>query len=271
MEERRTFRERAKGAAKASAKFLKKLSPERAMSRLRLNMELDKALSAIDKNTNTNWLKNIMELVQKGANPNLQTMDGYTPLFSAVKEGNAEACAFLIGKGADVSAANKHGRTALHAAARWGRTEICVLIIREYAKAGRNVTNLIAAKDGINETPLHDAASKGNAETCALLIKEYSKAGGDADKLVAAKNDYKNMALHLAASNGHTKTCALLIEKGSDIAAKGDKGRTAEDFAFFAEGKTTMHFLILIKKLSAAMGKEAFSSFMKSFGDCVAG
>jgi ankyrin repeat protein len=263
MEERRTFRERAKGVAKASAKLLKKLSPERAISRIRLNFDLDNALSVKAKSTD---FKLIMELVQKGANPNLQTMEGYSPLLSAALEGNAEACAFFIEKGADISAANKHGQTPLYHAARHGHTEICALLIIEYKKAGGDVKKLITAKDGIRKTALHLAAEYNFIEACILLIDEYAKAGGNVNKFVAAKDDDKNTALHLAAWDGRTEICALLIANGADIAAKNNKGKTAMDFA---SGKNA-RFLESIEKLSEAMGKETFNSFTNSFTECVA-
>lgn len=69
--------------------------------------------------------QNIEQLVKRGANPNIQSKDGTTPLMVAAKSGvkaaNTEA---LVKAGADLTLRNKEGLTVLGVAKKHGRTEM---------------------------------------------------------------------------------------------------------------------------------------------------
>jgi ankyrin repeat protein len=204
MAERRTFREKAKTVAKTSVQFIKKLSPERAISRIRLNRELRNVMSDAIHSVDIGHIRRIRELVQDGADPNIRNSTGYTPLLVAAWKGDAEACVFFIEKGTDVNATDKEGRTALMHAVRGGQAEICALLIEN--GAGVN------AKDKTGWTPFIYAAHWGRTKICALLI------GNGADIEATDKNG--NTALGNAkSSNGRKETVAFLgimesMEKG---------------------------------------------------------
>jgi len=58
-------------------------------------------------------------LLQRGANPNVKDMNGYTPLISAASSGKLENARLLIAAGADVNARDIDGKSVLSYAARF--------------------------------------------------------------------------------------------------------------------------------------------------------
>jgi len=90
-------------------------------------------------------------------------------LLAAAKDGNGSGMLQLIKAGADMAANDVGGLTALHWAARFGRTKTCALIIREYAKSGRDVKELIDAEDNYDGTAVGQAAHHGHIKTMQFL------------------------------------------------------------------------------------------------------
>lgn len=78
---------------------------------------------------------------------------GWSPLHSAVHQGNKNCVAALIKLGADVNIANNAGKTPLHTAAAQNRTSIAAQLLA--AKANLN------QPDNQGMTPLHEAAYRG--------------------------------------------------------------------------------------------------------------
>jgi ankyrin repeat protein len=201
MAERKRLRERAAELTKKSVSLLKKLNPEPALSRLRLNHKLVRAISPliinrIDINiVDWNLVKN---LIVAGANPNMRLDDGNrTPLLAhAARFGDTKSlCRLLLEKGAKVDLKNKEGYTALAAAANDGHTDICKLLIEN----GANIEGY--NKDGI--TPLMLAAQDGHTDTCALLIENGAN--------IEVKNKkYGANSLMLAESGGRTEAVRIL-------------------------------------------------------------
>jgi ankyrin repeat protein len=196
----------------------------------------------------------------------------------AAEYGKNAEIARLIKAGADINAKQENDMTALHYAAIQGHTQTCALIIKEYAKAGGDVKELIIAKDNADWVALHGAAVNGYTQTCKLLIREYAKAGGDVKELISAKDKDDEIAMHNAAYNGYTQTCKLLIieyaKAGGDvkelISAKNKASWTVLRVAASNRYPETVQFFESMENLSEAMGKETFSSFMKSFSECTA-
>ncbi|MCX6774090.1 MAG: ankyrin repeat domain-containing protein [Candidatus Micrarchaeota archaeon] len=183
----------------------------------------------------------------------------------------------FIREGADIAAKakNEKNRTPLHHAALNGHNQICTLLIKEYAKRGGDIKELIIAKDDEGWTPLHRTAWNGHSETCALLIHEYAKAGGDAKKLIASTDNNNQTALYWAASNDNPKTCALIlyeyIKAGGDIKeliiAKNDEGKTAQDWASQKQCTQTKKFL----RSMGWLADITENAFIKPFGECISG
>ena len=69
-------------------------------------------------------------LLNRGADPNIASDDGSTPLIIAVWIGKYEICQLLLDGGADMDLANKNGWTALWMAANTRKFKICQLLIK---------------------------------------------------------------------------------------------------------------------------------------------
>ncbi|XP_035661917.1 receptor-interacting serine/threonine-protein kinase 4-like [Branchiostoma floridae] len=107
----------------------------------------------------------IPNLREYGADPELQTYDGWTPLMLAVKADQLMTVRALLEKGHanPNTVSDSGGLTPLHLAAQKSPSYVSVL-----AKAGGNVN----AKDDIfGLTPLHVAASECNVQTARELLK----------------------------------------------------------------------------------------------------
>jgi hypothetical protein len=114
MAERRTFRERAKSIAKKSILLLKKLSPERAVSEIRLNQELAGMIkSKFNNDPQSGDWERIKELVSAGANVNINAFVGITPLMMAAFYGRTDVCVFLLANGANLDEKSDSGNSAL--------------------------------------------------------------------------------------------------------------------------------------------------------------
>ena len=175
----------------------------------------------------------IVELLKRGANVN--TVSGprkWTPLHYAVENGHEETCEFLMNRGADIEAFSKNGFTPLDLAAAKGNMGICKLFVREHPKVVTNGWSTplhCAATKGHEDickfflteevnvnsigksrmTPLHCAASAGQEIICKILIS----CGADKQ----AENNKGKIPLNLALKNGHTYLKDLISPKKNDL------------------------------------------------------
>jgi ankyrin repeat protein len=109
----------------------------------------------------------IRMLLDKGADPNLATKPGVTPLMAAAGLGSRdsdtrgrykteqdaiESARMLIAAGADVNAKEEKGQTALHGAAFWGFTELAQFLAEHGSK--------LDAKDNKGMTPVDSAMGR---------------------------------------------------------------------------------------------------------------
>jgi hypothetical protein len=143
---------------------------------------------------------------------NAHDSDGWTPLLTALSQGNGQVGELLIAKGADVNAVNKEGMTPLHWAAHKGLSQIAELLIAKGANV--NVANI---NDAI---PLHFALYNGHGQVGELLIAK----GAD----VNATNKDGSTPLHYAPD---IQVGELLIAKGADVNATNKDGRTPLHYA----------------------------------------
>jgi hypothetical protein len=77
-------------------------------------------------------------LLLKGANVNLQTLSGWSPLHYISRNGNVEIAKILISNGADINLQRDDGKTPLHIAVTFNNIEIVKLLI----SSGVNVNTL---------------------------------------------------------------------------------------------------------------------------------
>lgn len=173
-------------------------------------------------------IEKAIELLQKGANPNVQTIQGTTPLMYACSNGLSDLAMMLIDSGAQIQTTEYYtGRSALSYAVMQNHLELSELLIRREAK-----TDL---KDSYGNTLLHYAAQFQLLQMADLLIYY------DAD--VNARNNDSLSALHFAAENGNEEMALQLIKVGINLEHKNLRGQTA---LFYAIELGQTNFAILL-------------------------
>ena len=96
-----------------------------------------------------------------GADPNVKSEFGNTPLHDAIEKGQAGTAEVLIKAGADLNAKDRDGRTPLHYASEKGQAGTAEGLI----KAGADLN----AKDNNGHTALWWAVNEDHTQTAALL------------------------------------------------------------------------------------------------------
>jgi len=187
-------------------------------------------------------------LIRAGADPNLPSRKGVTPISAAAHKGNISLMQLLIDAGAAVNSLNSSGSTALIQAAHFGHVEAVKLLLRNNATAdfanGKGTTALmrasqeghveisnclIAADVDVNRKNLEGmnalmlASQRGHSDMVLLLIK----VGAAMDEQTAQGST----ALMLACKRGHEKCAEVLVAMGAEIFMRDRRGRTAKDTA----------------------------------------
>ncbi len=188
-------------------------------------------------------IKTVQALLEKGADVNAKTEDGFFALMYASQNGHTDIVKLLLKEGADINAKDDNSWTALIWASSMGRTDTVKLLIEKGAdvnvkdhkgytalvwayKLGRtDIVELLEQAGGvytfladINEDLLK-ASRDGKIKTVQALLEK----GAD----VNTKNNYGVTALIFASSMGHTDIVKLLIEKGAEVNAKTTDSYTA--------------------------------------------
>ncbi len=102
-------------------------------------------------------------LLDAGADPNIQSKDGRTPLMSSAYQGYIGIMVALIESGADINIQDKYGRTALMEASFQSQVDIINLLIK--LGAHTNIQNV----DG--ETSLIIASDRGHTAVVSALLE----------------------------------------------------------------------------------------------------
>lgn len=126
------------------------------------NAKGDTALNITIARSDDTWMR---FLLGRGADPNLATSNGDTPLITAARVGYTDAIQLLLSLGAKVDQANRMGETALIVAVQQRETEAVKLLLakganpdkhdsaaglsaRDYAKRDTRNRELLAAIEG---------------------------------------------------------------------------------------------------------------------------
>jgi ankyrin repeat protein/mono/diheme cytochrome c family protein len=156
-------------------------------------------------------------LLASGADPQLATLIGQTPLMVAAVRGDVEAMRLLIEKGADVNTKNSAGETALMAAATNGSPEAVRLLLDKGADA--------TVRSKRTETALGNTATAGVEETVRLLLEKGAE--------VNIRNIRGYSPLMLAAASDALPAGAvkLLLARGAESSYSADYDETARMLA----------------------------------------
>ncbi len=118
-------------------------------------------------------------LLEQGMNINAPTPQGWTPLFIAVRDGQAEAAKLLIYRGANLNAQTDRGATALMMAVTQKfpsekvRRDLLLYLLKRGADPNQ--------KDAFGHSAFYYAAALQNADSAELLY-EYGAAPTDEEK-----------------------------------------------------------------------------------------
>jgi len=141
----------------------------------------------------------VKECIERGADVNVKTSDGWTALMIATVKGHPAILQTLLDAHAEVNSKNSSGQTALWLATSMGVIDEMRLLID--SGAGVNAQN----PDGW--TVLMQAASENNAQSLKLLIES----GADLN----LKNWNGETALAIAEKRGFTEIASLLTQAGA--------------------------------------------------------
>ena len=154
--------------------------------------------------------ENISRLIAKGADLNVKTKAGKTPLIKAVGDNNVEIVHLLINAGAHID----EKKAPIVLAAIMNSTKM----VDELIKLGANVNQ----QDETGKTPLYVAVWHSNPAMIKLLLN----AGADIDKTSAGITP-----LMQAVITKNPNIVGLLLQEGADRAINDSDGMTALDMA----------------------------------------
>ena len=150
-------------------------------------------------------------LLEHGADVNIRSSTGTTPLAWASRAGEIDVSRLLLQRGANVNSQNKSGRSALHGAARRGYLDLAQLLIESGAD--------IDAQTEHGWTPFHFVATAGHVKLAELFIQHGANVG-------LRTNNKGRTPLHMASEAGHVQLAELLIQGDAHVDSRDKQNRT---------------------------------------------
>ncbi|XP_078338384.1 uncharacterized protein LOC144626897 [Crassostrea virginica] len=145
--------------------------------------------------------KTVLSLLDNGADVNLCTQKGVSPLFLACQNGNDSTAGLLLKNGADVNLCDESGSSPFGVACHKGHDSTVQLLL----KNGANM-NLCDKK---GESPLFIACCNGHDSIVQSLLNK----GADANLCTKTRAS----PLYIACENGHDSTVKLLLKNGAEV------------------------------------------------------
>ena len=192
-------------------------------------------------------------LIENGAEVNIKSGDGATPLHSAAFFGRTDVAKLLLENGADIKARNNDGATSVDLLyVDWeitafigglvgvdtGKEEIAAM------KTGRGEIAKLFGLEGTFDKAGTSPAQNLSAAAFTGDLTAMKKALADGADPNTKDPQSGSTVLSIAALMGHTKVVALLLEHGADINARSRDGGTALHSAAFLGRVETVKFLL---------------------------
>ncbi|KAH7136883.1 ankyrin repeat-containing domain protein [Dactylonectria estremocensis] len=178
----------------------------------------------------TNNVKEAVEFLNAGADPNTQPTLSGSALHAAAAFGYLGLTNILLKRGARVNATAAHesGTSPLQDAAIGGHLEVLKLLLHHGARLDQEST--------LRGTALHAAASRGHTQVVEYLLKQ----GADATK----RGGPYEFALHAGAWYGSESVVTSLLNGGADIGAETADGCTALHMSAFTGSLGVIEILL---------------------------
>ena len=162
----------------------------------------------------------VNRLLETGADPNHQDVDGLTPLHMACQDGRQTLVLILLARGADGSIIDTSRRSPLHYAVERGYTKI-VQSLLEYDL-------YLEGKDRFGQTVLHVAALRELSQTLNIVLARAKTRGTDEDfkRFLDTQNRDKQSALHLPTERSFCDCVKILLRYGARVNLCDHDGKT---------------------------------------------
>lgn len=167
----------------------------------------------------------ILNLLQRGFDPDTRDPNGQTGLFLALREPSLKAAEVLADwPKTNVNILNAKDESALMLAALKGHQALAEKLIKKGADVNKT-----------GWTPLHYAASNGHVAIISLLLENSA--------YIDAESPNGTTPLMMAAMYGTPAAVKLLLDEGADPQLKNQQGLTALQFAQRANRPDSMELI----------------------------
>jgi ankyrin repeat protein len=174
---------------------------------------------AAQQSNNTSSLETVKTLIDEGADVNILTGTGYTPLMTSSEKtkdtSSLETVKLLLDSGADVNLKSSDGNIALMFAVRTSRNTSSLETVKFLIDKGSNVNT----KDNVGHTPLMVACRYSHENSSLETVQLLLDSGANINEKNLAGETALTFAITSIRTTSSLDTVKLLLENGADVSA----------------------------------------------------